>query len=202
MKLYYSKGACSLAVRIAIHEMGIPCEFEAVNLKTKQTESGQDFYKITAKGAVPALLLDNQEVLTENAVIQQYLADSHQAKRLLPPVGDFNRYRVAEWLNFISTELHKGCSALFFSEVPEATKEKVFMPALINKLKFVDQHLSTHQFLLGNEFTLPDGYLFVILRWLRTFKLDISNLSALSLYFSELGKRASIQKSLQEEGLI
>src|SRR5690349_3300917 len=110
MKLYYSKGACSLAVRIALHELGIPCEFEAVDLKAKKTEKGADFFKINPKGAVPTLVLDDHTVLTENAVIQQYLADKQKAFEVLPPVNDMKRYRALEWLNFVSTELHKGCS--------------------------------------------------------------------------------------------
>src|SRR5688572_12009519 len=113
MKLYYSKGACSLAVRIILHEIGAACEFEAVDLATKKTETGMDFLKINPKGAVPTLILDDKAILTENAVIQQYLAEKYHATQLLPPLGDMKRYRVLEWLNFISTDLHKSCGPLF-----------------------------------------------------------------------------------------
>src|SRR5437870_2266196 len=113
MKLYYSKGACSLAVRILINELNISCKYEAVNLKTKETETGKNFYEINPKGAVPTLILENNNVLTENAVIHQYLADQQKAHHLLPNLNDFKRYQVLEWLNFIATELHKGFSPLF-----------------------------------------------------------------------------------------
>src|SRR5689334_13101143 len=108
MKLYYSKGACSLAVRILLHELGIKSEFEAVDLKTKRTETNADFLKINPKGAVPTLTTDKQEILTENAVILCYLADEYKAIELLPAPGNFKRYRVLEWLNYVATEIHKG----------------------------------------------------------------------------------------------
>jgi len=202
MKLYYAKGACSLAVRIAVHELHLPCEFEAVNLKTKLTDRGLDFTKINPKGAVPTLMLDNQEVLTENTVIQQYLADSNKGNQLLPAIGDFKRYRVLEWLNFVSTELYKSFPPLFNSQVPEDVKEQVFRPALKNKLSFVNDHLNKNKFLAGNDFTLADSYLYVILRGLPHLKINIDEMTALTHYFKELSQRPSIQQSLQEEGLV
>src|SRR5688572_16955287 len=141
MKLYYAKGACSLAVRITLHEMNIPCAFEAVNLKTKQTETGMDYLNINTKGAVPAQLVNTHELLTENAVIQQYLAETYQATRLLPPINTMERYHVLEWLNYISTDLHKGCSPFFNPNLPEDLKETTFRPALKNKFAVVDQRL-------------------------------------------------------------
>src|SRR5690606_11596997 len=130
-----------LAVRILIYEINIPCEFEAVNLKTKQTETGADYLSINPKGAVPALLLDNGAVLTENVVVQQYLADSHHASYLLPPVPSFKRYRVLELLNFITTDLHKTAGPLFYADYPEAVKENIIKPKLKKNLGFVDNHL-------------------------------------------------------------
>lgn len=200
MKLYFSKGACSLAVRILINELNIPCEYEAVNLHTKKTETDADFLKTNPKGSVPVLMLDSKEVLTENSIIQQYLAEQNQATQLLPPVGNFNRYRVLEWLNFISTDLHKGASPMFNAEISEEIKEKIFRPALKKKLHLVDQHLSHHQYLMDEQYTLPDGYLFVILFWLKNLKIDIAEWKNLSRYFEELKKRKSIEKSLREEG--
>ncbi len=199
MKLYYAKGACSLAVRIIIHEIGLKCEFVAVNLGTKQTEHGDDFLKINPKGSVPVLVTDNNEVLTENAVIQQFLADKHHAVHLLPPPGDFRRYRVLEWLNFISSDLHKGCSPLFTSTLPQEVKEKIFIPSIKNKLKLVEEHLNQKKYLMGNDFTLPDSYLFVILSWMPHLKVDISDCKNLNRYFEELKKRDSVQLSLKEE---
>lgn len=124
MKLYYSKGSCSLAIRILINELNLKVDFVAVNLKNKQTEQGQDFFKINIKGAVPSLQLEDGSILTENLVIQQYLADTHNGSALLPKVGEMQRYRVLEWSNFVTTELHKGCGPFFNPDMPADVKEK------------------------------------------------------------------------------
>lgn len=201
MKLYYSKGACSLAVRIVIHEIGIPCEFESVDLKTKRTETGTDFLNINPKGYVPTLVLDNQSVLTENVVIQQYLADEYKGKDVLPLPDQFDRYLALEWLNYVTTELHKSCSPLFNAKIPETIKAEIFIPALKAKLDYIDRHLSKNKFLLADRFTLGDGYLFVILSWLAHFNIDLSSWINLSRYYAALKLRPSIQQSLKEEGL-
>jgi glutathione S-transferase len=200
MKLYYSKGACSLAVRIALYEMEIPCEFEAVNLKTKQTEKDVNFLTINPKGSVPALLLDNQEVLTENAVIQQYLADNHVASSLLPIAG-LRRFRILEWLNFISTDLHKACSPLFNAKVPDEIKQEIFQPILKNKLSFVETHLKDNQYLMGELFSLADDYLFVVLVWLPGLHISLSDYPHLQRYFSLVKQRPMVQKALRDEGI-
>ena len=201
MKLYYSKGACSLAVRIIINELNINCQYEAVDLKTKQTETNGNFLTINPKGAVPTLVLDNNDVLTENAVIQQYLADTHKAIQLLPAIGNIKRYHVLEWLNFVSTDLHKNCAPLFNPNVPAAIKDDIFKPILKNKLPFVNQQLSDKKFLAGDEFTLPDGYLFVVLRWLPSFQIHVSDWPHLARFVNEARQYPAIQKSLMEEGL-
>ena len=141
MKLYYSKGSCSLAVQIIINEIGIESAFEAVNLSTKKTSTGIDFFTINPKGSVPTLVTDENKVLTENAVIQQYLADTYKATSLLPANGDFQRYQVLELLNFISTELHKNCSPLFNPNIPEQIKEDIFRPILKTRLTLVANQL-------------------------------------------------------------
>ena len=204
MKLYYTKADNSLAVRITIHEIGILCEFEAVNLKNKITETGEDYFTINPKGQVPALKLNNNSLLTENAIIQQYLADQYHAHQLLPVHGDFKRYRVLEWLNFISTELHKTCSALYNINVPEEIKENVYRVILKRKLDYVQSHLEKlrFQYLLGDQFTLPDTYLFVVLTWLPHMKMDLTEWPVLLQYFTRLKTRASVQKALEEEGLL
>lgn len=201
MKLFYSKGACSLAARIAINEMNIPCEYEAVNLADKVTEKGDDFYKINPKGAVPTIITDDKHVLTENAVIHQYLADTHKAVNLLPPVGQIRRYQILEWLNYITTELHKGFGPLFNSEYPEEAKTKFVLPLLKKKFQFVDKQLQSHAYIAGDEYTLPDGYLFVMLLWATFKKIDLSDCPALLKYFEKLKQRPAVQKSLHEEGL-
>jgi len=201
MKLYYSKGACSLAVRIAICEMNLPCKYESVDHKTKKTETGEDYLKINAKGAVPALMLDNKEVLTENAVIQQYLADTHHMTQFLPAVGDFKRYRALEWLNYVSTELHKGFAPFFNPKLPDNIKEEIFKPIMLSKFRFLDQHLSRNEYLLGEQFTLADGYLCVMILWCSFHKLDIAPLSNLLRYYADLKKREGVKKAYEEEGL-
>lgn len=200
MKLYYSKGACSLAERIIINELGLACEYEAVNLKTKQTESGQDYWTINPKGAVPFLVIDEHKALSENAVILQYLAESHKAYTLLPEASDFKRYHVLEWLNFVATDIHKGAGINFNPLIPSAVKEQVLIPAFKNKLNFVEKHLTTHAYLAGEHFTLPDAYFFVMLSWLPKLKLDIHEWSAIASYYAKLKLRPSIAKSLLDEG--
>src|SRR5690348_3970643 len=129
MKLYYSKGACSLAVRIVINELGLKCDYEAVDLKTKKTATGDDFLKINDAGAVPALALDDKKILTENIVIQQYLADTHKAYQLLPEVGNMKRYQILKWMSFAASDLHKSCSPLFNHALDNEVKQSIFIPA-------------------------------------------------------------------------
>lgn len=202
MKLYYSKGACSLAVRIIIHELNIACEFENVNLQTKKTDSQDNFLMINPKGSVPALMLDNKQLLTENAVIQQYLAETFNGTALLPEKSDFNHYRVLEWLNFISADLHKSFSPFFNPKVSDDLKNTIFKPLVENKLNYIEKHLHSTRYLVGETFTLPDSYLFVILRWaLRLNLISLENNPSLMQYMDKLQERPSIQRSLQEEGL-
>lgn len=202
MKLYFSKGACSLAVRITLNELGITCGYESVNLKTKKTASGDDFLKINPKGAVPALQLDDLSVLTENAAIQQYLADSKNADKIFPPVGHMHRYHVIEWLNYVATDLHKGCGIFFSTAIPDQLKDDFFRPMLVNKLNFVEQQLTKNAYIAGDEFTLPDSYLFVILSWLPFAKINITDFPHTAKYFDMLKQRESVMKSLKEEGLM
>lgn len=201
MKLYYTKGACSLSVRILIHELGIPCEFEEVNLSVKKTKTGDDYYSINPKGVVPALKLDNGEILTENAAIHQYLAETNKAYNLLPAAPEFKRYRVLEWLIFITTDLHKGASPLFNREIPQDVKDKVFKPNWKNKFKIVDKQLEKNKYLMGEDYMLPDDYLFVMLTWANNFKIDLSDLKNLLRYFELMKERPSVKTALQEEGI-
>lgn len=198
MKLYFSKAACSLVVRIIINEIGIDSEFESVNLRTKKTASGEDFLTINSKGAVPTLDIQNGEILTENAVILQYLCDISKATQLLPPIGDFNRYHVLEWLNYISTELHKGMGVLFNPAISQELKD-IFIPIIKTKLNYVNHHLQNHHYLMGDQFTLPDAYLFVMLMWTRYFNIELSEWENLTRYFDTLHRRDAIQLSLKQE---
>jgi glutathione S-transferase len=201
MKLYFSKGACSLAVRILINELKMKCEFESVDSKSKQTETGKNYLTINPKGAVPALELDNGEVLTENAVIHQYLAELKQATDLLPPTSDFKHYRVLEWLNYITTDVHKNFGPYFSPVVPDDVKNNFFKPLLVRRFNFVNSQLDKKRFLLGDTFTLPDGYLFVMLGWAHRVKLPLDDQANLMAYFSRLKERDSIRQALKAENI-
>jgi glutathione S-transferase len=201
MKLYYTKGACSLATRIVINELGLTCEYESVDLRTKKSETGMNYYTINSKGAVPALLLNNGEVLTENSIIMQYLADTSKENSLLPSINDFNRYRVLEWLNYMATELHKSLGLLFNSQLSQEIKDQTIIPIIKAKLDHVNHHLESNKCLIGNHFTLPDAYLFVMASWARYLKFNLNEWPSLANYVTELSKRPSIVDSIKEEGL-
>jgi len=202
MKLYYSKGACSLAVRIIIHELNLNAEFIAVDLKTKKTEHGEDYLKINPKGSVSALILENGEVLTENVVIMQYLADTHKATNVLPPVGDMKRYRVLEWANYITTEIHKSFGPFFSPDFPSDFRQNTLLPLLERKFQLIENHIKNHHYLIGETFTLPDAYLFVMLRWLTPVaKISFDKFPNLKRYFEALKNYKSIEVALKEEGL-
>ena len=199
MKLYYSKGACSLVVRIIINELGLSSNYEAVDLKSKKTETGADYLQINPKGAVPALEINPKELLTENAVILQYLADHHGNEQLLSKTG-MERYRTLEWLNFITTEIHKGFGPMFNPSFPQEVKEKIVIPNLEKKFSYVDSQIK-NKFLMGENFTLPDAYLYVMLTWANGMKFNVKQWENLVRYFNELQKRPSIVTSLEEEGM-
>jgi glutathione S-transferase len=202
MNLFYTRGACSLVVRIVINELELKSEFESVNLQSKQTESKHDFLTINPKGSVPTLQLDNGEILTENAVILQYLADTAKAHTLLPAIGHFERYRVLEWVNYITTEVHKSFGALFNPNIPQDIKNSVFIPLIKSKFKYINNHLQDKKHLLGEHFTLPDAYLFVMLQWAVTMKINLDEWTYLTHYHKMLNDRASIRQSLKEEDLL
>lgn len=201
MKLYYKRGACSLTVRILAHELNIPCDYESVDLQTKMTEKGTDYLTINPKGSVPALILENKEVLTENPVILQYLADTYQATQLLPAVGDMNRYRVLEGLNFCCTDMHGGCGPFFNPKIPNELKQEVFLPNLKRKMVIVEKQLTSHAYLTSDEFTLADIYLFVVLTWFPRIGIELAEWPHVVNYMATLKNRKSIQQAMQEEGL-
>lgn len=198
MKLYYSKGACSLVVRIIINEIGIHSEYESVNLKTKETATHQNFLAINPKGAVPTLELQG-EILTENLVIQQYLADEYEATELLPPVRDIRRYQILACSNFITTEIHKNFSNLFNPTIPQELKDSIYTNIIKNKLGFLNDQLENNPYLMGDHFTLPDAYLFVMLLWAKKFKINLTEWNRFPDYSKTLQNRPSIIKSLEEE---
>ena len=201
MKLYYSPGACSQAPHILLHEIGLEHDAVRVDLKTKTLEDGSDYLAINPKGAVPALQLDSGEVLTENAVVLQYLGDRASWPEVLPPLGDFRRYRVLEMVNFITTELHKRFAFLFD---PEATAEfKGFVKVgLAKKLDWIDQRLGTGPFLFGDDLTLPDTYLFVMARWTDKVLRALDRWPNLSAFYERMQRRDSVRHVLRFEGLL
>lgn len=200
MKLYYSPGACSQAPHILLHEIGLDHEAVRVDLKSKTLEDGSNYLDINPKGAVPALQLDSGEVLTENAVVLQYIGDRTSWPEVLPPLGNFRRYRVLELVNFITTELHKRFSFLFSREASEEVKAFVKID-LSKKLSWIDQRLGEGPFLMGEDLTLPDPYLFVISRWADNM-LGLDQWPNLQAFYGRMQKRDSVRTVLRFEGLL
>lgn len=200
MKLYYSPGACSLSPHIALREAGLPFDLVKVDLKAKTLADGGDYKAVNAKGQVPALALDTGEVLTEGPVIVQMIADRAPAAKLAPQNGTIERYRLQEWLNFISTELHKSFSPLFQPALSDETKQ-FFKDRIMGRLALVNDELAGKDYLTGSAFTVADGYLFTILRWAEGMKLDISALKNLVAYKARVAARPKVQEALSAEGL-
>ena len=199
MKLYYSPGACSLAPHIVLNESGLPFTLVKANLKAHQLEDGSDYYQTTSKGQVPLLELGEQ--LTEGPVITQYIADKVPAKHLAPANGTMARYRVQEWLNFITSELHKGIGGLFNPAMPEEGKAVIRARAL-DKLKWVDAQLEGKQYLMGDAFSIADAYLFTVTNWTANTGIDISGLKNLSAFQTRMAARPAVQAALKAEGLL
>lgn len=200
MKLYYSPGACSFSPHIVLHESGLPFEVERVDLKTKKTETGADYDAINPKSYVPALLMDNGELLTEGPAIVQYIADLVPEKKLAPPAGTLVRYRLQEWLNYISSEIHKGFGPLFNPKTPEEMKATI-KARLVKRFAFAAAALESRDYLLGDTFTVADAYLFIMLRWTHSFGIDLTPWPVLQAYFERLAARPAVVDTLKAEGL-
>jgi glutathione S-transferase len=201
MKLYYSPGACSLSPHIVSRELGLPVELKKVNNKDKTFDGGGDFRKVNGKGYVPALELDNGQVLTEGPAIVQYLADQKPEAGLAPKAGSFERYKLQEWLNFITSELHKAFSPLFRPNTPEDYKP-VAKENIGNRLQWLDQQLAGKDYLMGKTFTVADAYLFVVVGWSKHVGIDTSKYPNLSAYLARVGARPKVQEALKAEGLV
>jgi glutathione S-transferase len=201
MKLYYSPGACSQAPHILLHEIGLDHDAARVDLKAKTVEDGSDYLKVNPKGAVPALELDSGEVLTENAVILQYLGDRASWPEVLPPMGDFRRYRVLEMVNFITTELHKRFGFLFNPDATDDMKQLVIAD-LSKKLDYIDQKLGAGPFLFGEDLKLADPYLFVITRWADKMLGGLDRWPNLRAFRDRMEQRNSVRHVLRFEGLL
>ena len=201
MKLYYSPGACPLSPHIVLCELGLPHELVKVNLKTHLTESGADFTTINPKGYVPALELDDGQLLTEGPAIVQYLADLKPAAGLLPPAGSLERARVQEWLTFIGTELHKSFSPLF-NPAASADWKAAARANLERRFSYVDQALAGRDYLTGANFCVADAYLFTVTNWSGFHQMDLAPWPNLAAYQKRVMARPAVQEALRAEGLI
>jgi len=202
MKLYFSPGACSLSPHIVAREAGIPIDLEQVDLKTKKTKAGADYLAVNVKGQVPVLELDGGARLTEGPAIVQYLADQKPATGLAPTAGSLERYRLMEWLNYITSELHKSVGALFSPTIPEDYKTQVKTEQLPKKFAYVNQQLAGKQYLTGDSFSVADAYLFTVLNWTNFLKIDISEHGNLKAYMARVAARPKVQEALKAEGLL
>jgi glutathione S-transferase len=200
MKLYFSTAACSLSPRIVLMEAGIPFTAVKTDLKSKKTESGADFFSINSKGAVPALELDDGQVLTEGPVIVQYLADLKPDSGLAPRAGSFERYRLMEMLNYITSEVHKAFSPLFKADTP-ADARKIAVDNLGKKFDWLSTHLAGKKFLMGEIFTVADAYLFTVLRWSALVHVDLTRWPVLTAYIARVEERPKVKEALHAEGL-
>jgi glutathione S-transferase len=200
MKLYYSPGACSLAPHIALEESGLSYEAIAAPTKTHQLPDGSDYYKVNPLGYVPLLVLDEERQLREAAVILQFIADLVPTKNLAPANGTFERAKLQEWLNFIATEVHKGFSPLFNPATPSDYKT-IVIEKLQQRLQFIDQELAGKSYLMGEQFSVADAYLFTVSNWARLVKVDISSYENLLAYRARLSQRPAFISAMQAEGI-
>ena len=201
MKLYFSPGACSLSPHIVLRESGLAFTTEKVDLRSKLTASGADYRAINPKGYVPALETDEGVLLTEGPAIVQYVADKAPAKGLAPAAGSIARYQLIEWLNFISTEVHKNYSPLFNPAASEDMKAAA-RDGLNKRYAYLDGILAQRDFLLGDQFSVADAYLFVVTNWARLVKLDLASYPHVQAFHARVGARPAVQDALRAEGLI
>ena len=200
MKLFYKPGACSLASHIALLESGLDFTLQGVDLQKKRLENGEDYLQINPKGQVPALLLDDDILLTEGVAIMQYIADQVPDRQLLAPVGTIARYQTLEWLNYVATELHKGFTPLFRPDTPEEYKPTV-RALLEKKMQYVDGSLKEGQWICGSRFTIADAYLFTVLRWAYGVKLNMDGLTHIAAYMKRMAERPGVAAALKAEGI-
>jgi len=200
MKLFYTPGACSQAPHIVLRESAKPFELVRVDLAAKRTESGEDYLSINPKGAVPALGLDDGSVLTENAVILQYLADRAPASGLIPP-GGLERYRLLEWVNYIATEIHKGFGPLWNPATPAEFKQ-VTREQLGKKFDYLQDALRDREWIAGERFTIVDAYAFTVLNWTAIHAIDLSRWPGLAAFQARIAARPAVRAALAAEGLL
>jgi len=201
MKLYYTPGACSLSPHIALLEAGLPYDLVKVDLRAKKLENGDDYLAVNPKGQVPALALDSGELVTEGPVIVQMIADQVAGKNLAPARDTAERYKLLEWLNFISSEVHKSFGPLFSPVLADDAKA-FFKDRVMGKFKYIDGALAGRDYLMGKQFTVADGYLFTMLSWADRMKFDLSGMPNLVAYKDRVAARPMVKEALTKEGLM
>jgi glutathione S-transferase len=200
MQLYYSPGACSLATHITLREAGLPFELRRADTKTKKLADGSDYYAVNSKGAVPALRLDDGQVLTEGVAIMQYLADLKPESGLAPRAGTFERYRLQEWLNYITSDIHKGFSPLWNASADPKVKEYA-LANLEKKLDWTNAQISGNTWLTGDTFTIADAYLYTVINWAFFLGIDLARWPALNAFHARVAARPAVRDALAAEGL-
>jgi glutathione S-transferase len=198
--LYFSPAACSLSPHIALKESGLAFDAQQVDLKTKQLKSGGDFLAVNPKGQVPSLRLPNGDILTEGAAIVQWIADQAPQANLAPANGTLARYKLQEWLNYVATELHKGFNPLFNPATPDAYKA-IVKENLIKKFEYLNGHFAQNKFLMGETFSVADGYCFTCLNWANFTGLDLKPFPNVQTYMARVAARPNVQAALKAEGL-
>jgi glutathione S-transferase len=198
MKLYFSRGTCAFAAHIALFETGLPFSAERVDLKAKKTAGGRDFHEINPNGYVPVLELDDGTRLTEAGVVLQYIADRAQGPLRAPDAGTLERYRLMQWLTFISSELHKAYSTLFSAQAPEEYKNAVRERVAL-RLAHVDAQLAGRDYLLGMQISVADLYLYVVLNWSRAVGVDLTRFANLVAFRERIAARPAVQRAAQAE---
>ena len=201
MKLYYAPGACSLSPHIVARELGIDIDLEKIDNKTKRTASGADYLTINPKGYVPAIELDDGQVLTEGPAIVQYLADQKPEAGLVPPAGTMERYRMQEMLGYINSELHKTYSPLFNDATPQETRNER-LAHLKKRYALLDQRLANQPYLFGDRLTVADAYLFVVTTWANFVKLDLSGFPNVLAFQKRVAARPAVKAAMKAEGLV
>ena len=198
MKLFFSPGACSLASNIAFHEAGLPVELVRVDTKTHTLKDGSDYYQINPKGYVPAIQLDDGQVFTEGAALLQFIGDQKPETAIIPRAGTLDRLRANEWLTFVSSEIHKGFSPLFNPDLKDDAKT-VLLNKLQKRFDLLDKHFADHKFLMGEQFTVADAYLYTVISWAPGLKIDLDKWPNLAKYRLRVAERPKVKAALQAE---
>ncbi|QWT19841.1 glutathione transferase GstA [Bacillus sp. NP157] len=199
MKLYFTPGSCGLAAQISLREAGATFDMVKVDFATKRTVEG-DYMQVNPKGFIPALELADGAIVTENAVILQWIADTHADAGLLPPAGTIERYRALEWLNYVATDLHKGMAVMFSRFIDGASKARFAEGNLASRFAYVEDHLAGSDYVMGERFSAVDGYLYNVLRWPVRVGIDMSGYVAIQAFMHRMEARPSVIASLDDEG--